>query len=370
MKIAQIAPIVERIPPRKYGGTERMVHDLTEELVRRGHDVTLFASKDSQTSAKLVSVVDNPLREMNVNDLYGSNFWTMLNIGVAYARQNEFDIIHDHSGHLSLPVANLSVTPVVMTLHGPLTLQNKTLYATLNNPHLVTISKSQSVPAPNLNYLGTVLHGLDMQNYSYSKDNDGYLLYVGRVSEEKGVHHAIEVAEYLHLPLVIAAKVDEHDRKYFKEKIEPHLGGLIRWIGEVDQDERNRLMSRALCFLHPALWREPFGLTLIEAAACGCPVVAFKRGSIPEIIQDGKTGFVVEDVEEMVEAVSQIQKIKRRECRKHALNNFSTSRMAAEYEKLYIKALQKRALNGQVSQIKEKLSKQRTVLPIHRKKSD
>lgn len=369
MKIAQIAPIVERVPPRKYGGTERMVHDLTEELVRRGHEVTLFASKDSQTSAKLVSVVDKPLREMSVDDLYGSNFWTMLNIGVAYSRQNEFDIIHDHSGHLSLPVAHLSVTPVVMTLHGPITLQNKTLYATLNNPHLITISKSQAVPAPQLNYLGTVLHGLDMQNYSYSKDNDGYLLYVGRVSEEKGVHHAIEVAEYLRLPLIIAAKVDEHDRKYFREKIEPHLGGLTRWIGEVDQDERNRLMSRALCFLHPALWREPFGLTLIEAAACGCPVVAFKRGSIPEIVKHGKTGFVVEDVEEMVEAVSQIQKIKRRDCRKHALQDFSATRMADEYEKLYLKALQKRAFNGQVSQIKEKLSK-RAVLPIQRKKSD
>ncbi len=335
MRIAQIAPVAERVPPKQYGGTERIVHELTEELVKRGHQVTLFASGDSITSAKLISPVKKNVRELKVVDVYGSNFYAMLNIGTAYAMQDEFDIIHDHNAHLSVATANLSRTPVVMTMHGPFTMHNRPLFEKLNNPHIVAISHAQTVPAPDLNYAGVVHHGLSMEHYPFSAKDDGYLLYVGRISEEKGVHYAVETAEYLDLPLIIAAKVDRVDMPYFKEKIEPKLNEKIRWIGEVGQKERNRLMAGALCFLHPVMWREPFGLTLIEAMACGTPVIAFRRGSIPEIVIDSKTGFVVEDLEEMIEAVRRVRTISREECRSHVLKNFNVEKMTDAYEQIY-----------------------------------
>ncbi|MDE2041426.1 MAG: glycosyltransferase family 4 protein [Patescibacteria group bacterium] len=334
MKIAQIGPVIERIPPKKYGGTERVVHALTEQLVKRGHEVTLFGSGDSITSAKLVSVYPRALRESRLRDLYGMNAWTMFNIGLAYDRQAEFDIIHDHSGHISLPTANAARTPVVMTMHGAFTPENRHIYRGLNKPGLVTISKSQAI-VPGLNYLGTVYNGLDVSGYPFSNENDGYLLFVGRISMEKGVHNAIEVAVNTGLPLIIAAKLDDTDRNYFRIYVEPYLSEKITWIGEVDETERNRLMSRALCSLHPITWREPFGLTVIEAMACGCPVVAFGRGSIPELVVSGKTGFVVETIEEMIDSVVAIDTIDRHECRRHALENFNAERMTEGYEKIY-----------------------------------
>ncbi len=352
MRIAQIAPIIERIPPRKYGGTERVIHALTEELVKKGHDVTLFASGDSETSAKLVSVYPRPLREVKIENLYGANAWTLLNIGLAYKMQDQFDIIHDHNNDLSLPVANLSKTPVVMTIHGAFNENVKKIFQVLNRVNIVTISKAQSAPLPNLNYVGNVYNGLDMEDYVFSDTPDDYLLYVGRISMEKGVHFAIEVAHQLDMPLIIAAKVDPeapHDVAYFKEYIEPRLSDQIRWVGEVDDAERNELMSKAYCFLHPITWAEPFGLTLIEAMACGCPVIAFNKGSIPEVIQDGKTGFVVRDIKEMIEAVYNIDKIDRKYCREYALAKFNARRMADDYEKIYQQILNKNLPAGLVN---------------------
>jgi len=335
VRIAQIAPIVERVPPKRYGGTERVVHALTEELVRRGHEVTLFASGDSVTSAKLVSVYPRAMREAKLKDLYGSNVWTMLNIGSAYERQGEFDIVHDHNGYLSLPTANVAATPVVTTVHGPFTPEVRRTFQALRRPYIVTISRSQSYAAPNLHYAGTVHNGLDMKKYPFSETHEDYMLFVGRISLEKGVHFAIEAAQQLDLPLVIAAKLDPVDRPYFKEYVEPFLSEQIQWIGEVNEEERNRLMSRALCFLHPVTWHEPFGLTLIEAMACGCPVVAFDKGSIPEIIRNGRTGFVVRDMEGMLDAIGHLGTIDRKRCRRHALTNFSAERMADGYESVY-----------------------------------
>ncbi len=351
MRIAQIAPLAERVPPKKYGGIERVVNALTEELVKRGHDVTLFASGDSQTSAKLVSVYPISLREAKIKDVYGSNVWTLLNLGVAYERQDSFDIIHDHNGHFGLPLANIAKTPTVITAHGPFTSENRRIYQMLRKPYLVTISDAQAVPAPGAHFAGTVYNGLPMETYPFSFDNEGYLLYVGRICMEKGTHYAIEVANALRLSLVIAAKLEPSDRQYFHEHVEPYLSEQIRWVGEVGEEERNRLMSRALCLLHPITWREPFGLTIIESMACGCPVVAFNRGSIPEIINHGKTGYIVKDAEDMIEAVVNIDKIERIECRKHALNNFSATRMADNYEKIYQKILEE-----------NKISKEDTVL--------
>lgn len=343
MKIAQIAPIVERIPPKKYGGTERVVYSLTEELVKRGHDVTLFASGDSITSAKLSAVYPRALREAKLRDLYGMNILTMLNIGMAYFRQGEFDIIHDHLGTISLPTANIATTPVVTTYHGPFTAESRRLFQNLNKPYVATISNSQIVPAHGINYIGTVYNGLDMRHYPFSKKNGGYLLFVGRISMEKGVHMAIEVAQYLNLPLIIAAKLEVVDVPYFNEYIGPHLSDQIQWIGETDEAARNKLMSKALCFLHPVTWKEPFGLVMIEAMACGCPVVAFNLGSIPEIVEHKKTGYVVTDTDEMIEAVAHIDKIDKRYCREYALKNFNAAKMAEGYEKVYRKILKLRS---------------------------
>lgn len=341
MKIAQIAPIIERVPPKKYGGTERVVHTLTEELVERGHNVTLFASGDSITSAKLVSVYPRSLREAKLKDLYGLNAFTLLNIGTAYARQDEFDIIHDHNGVYSLSTANISKTPSVITLHGPFTSENRHIFRQLKNPHLVTISNSQATVL-DLNYAGTVYNGLRMDDFPFSDEHDGYLIFVGRISMEKGVHLAIETALNLNLPLLIAAKVDQVDRAYFHEYVEPYLSEQIQWIGEVDEKRRNELFSRAMCSLHPVTWREPFGLTIIEAMACGCPVVAFNKGSIPEIIKNGETGFVVEDIYDMIDAVERIDTIDRNQCRKHALMNFNAAKMVSGYMNIYEEILQKR----------------------------
>lgn len=312
-----------------------MVHALTEELIRRGHEVTLFASGDSSVSGRLESVYPRSLREAKIKDLYGTNTWTLLNFGLAYELQDEFDIIHDHLAPLSIPAANLSTTPVVMTMHGPFTADNRALFQTLRTPYIVTISESQMYNLPNLNHIGTVYNGLPMEHFPFGEKMGDYLLYVGRISPEKGIHFAIETAQNLDLPLILAAKVDRYDMAYFREYIEPNLSDRIRWIGEVDEADRNKLMANARCFLHPVSWREPFGLALIEALACGCPVVAFDKGSIPEIVQTGVTGYVVRDVETMIEAVQNIAAIDRAKCRAHALANFSAKKMTDGYEEVY-----------------------------------
>jgi glycosyltransferase involved in cell wall biosynthesis len=358
MKIAQIAPLIERVPPKKYGGTERVIHDLTEELVRRGHDVTLFASGDSETSAKLVSVYPKALREVKMKDIYGSNIWGLLNIGIAYQLQEEFDVIHDHNWYLSLPTANLSQTPTVMTLHGPLTNENRSTFEAMDNINYVSISKSQTFGAPNLNYTGTVYNGLNMDHYPVSKKDGGYLLFVGRIAREKGVHIAIEMAQKLNLPLIIAAKVDKiipEDVRYFNQLIKPKLSDQIRWIGEIEEEERNELMSKALCFLHPVTWREPFGLTLIESMACGAPVVAFNLGSIPEIITEGKTGFIVSTKDEMLQAIKNIKKIDRLECSRITKEKFSARNMAKGYEEVYAKVMAKKQHDSVVDQDSTKI---------------
>jgi glycosyltransferase involved in cell wall biosynthesis len=358
MRIAQIAPIVERLPPKKYGGTERVIYHLTEELVRRGHEVTLFASGDTKTSAKLVSVVPKALREMpDEKDIYGFNVHSLLNMGLAYSRHEEFDVIHDHNAHMGLPTANVVTdkTPVVMTWHGPYDERMTRYFQELTRPYLVSISNSQAKLAPgNLNFLGTVYNGLPMGHYPFSGTPGEYLLFVGRIDPEKGVHHAMDVALALNRKLIIAAKADVQVPailEYFKKEIEPRLKAhpeQLQWIGEVDEEERNQLMQGALAFLHPVQWPEPFGLTLIESMACGTPVVAFGLGAIPEVIKDGHSGYVVSTTQEMIEAVRKIERgeIDRGECRQWALSNFSAQRMADGYEKIYEKAISlKRSVN-------------------------
>jgi len=341
MKIAQIAPIIERVPPKKYGGTERVVYTLTENLLKRGHEVTLFASGDSLTSGTLQSIIPRSMRELGIRDLYGLNEWPLMNLGQAYKMQSEFDLIHDHHHYISLPTSHLAQKPVIMTLHGPVTVNQKKMFSMFNNPHVVTISHAQLPNPGQINHAGVIHNGLDMENYPFSAEHEGYLLFVGRMSEEKGVHVAIEVARTLGLPLIIAAKLDRIDRRHFEEKVEPYLNdNQIKWVGEVDEHQRNDLMSKAMCLLHPISFREPFGLNMIEAMACGCPVIAFRRGSIPEIIEDGKTGFIVEDTVEMIEKLENIDQIDRAHCREHSLTNFNADKMTDAYEEVYRQVLE------------------------------
>jgi len=346
VRIAQIAPLAESVPPQKYGGTERVIYALTEELIKRGHEVTLFASGDSRTSAKLSSVYPRGLREAKVKDPI---FWELFNIGSAYDRQDEFDIIHDHQGWLSLATANIARTPVVMTWHGPFTSAHRSVFKRLKHPYITSISESQIKHREGVNYAGNVYNGLKMDDYPFSDGNDGYLLFVGRISMEKGTHIAIDAAQYLNLPLVIAAKLDRADLNYFNEYIGPRLSdasGQIKWIGEVDEERRNKLMSRAMCLLHPATWAEPFGLTLIEAMACGCPAIGFNRGSVPELVVHGKTGFVAEDIDDLLDSVFELDSIDRNECREHALTNFSAVKMTDGYEKIYKQILNEFTLSS------------------------
>ncbi len=343
MKIAQIAPIVERVPPKAYGGTERVIYNLTEELVNRGHEVTIFATGDSKTSAKLSSVYGQGLRESDHIEPHTRAALSMLHVVNAYSKQDKFDLIHDHTGYLGAGLAEFARVPVVITMHGRITEITKNIFEKLKRPRLVTISKSQKNSATNLNHSGTIYNGLKMNHYPFSANTDGYLLYVGRVYRKKGTHLAVEVARRLNLPLIIAAKIEgEQNQRYFDKFIKPYLNDKIRWVGEVGEKERNKLYSRALCFLHPITWKEPFGLTLIEAMACGCPVVAFRRGSIPEVIEDGKTGFIVKNLEDMISAVKKISLIKREDCRFYSLSRFNEKVMADQYEEMFYRILEEK----------------------------
>lgn len=337
MRIAQIAPLTTKVPPDKYGGTERIISVLTEELVKRGHKVTLFASGNSQTSARLISICPTELpprilyEEKNqVYDIYEHTAWNMMNIAVAYKIQHQFDIIHDHTAQnfpMSLALANSSQTPVVMTLHGAFTKSTVALYSFFDKIHYVTISQAQAQSAANINFIDNVYHGLKMNHYPYNKNPDSYLLYVGRISPEKGVHIAIQVAKKLSRPLIIAGGQDMNYKNYVATAIQPYLSKQIQWLGEVDEATRNELMSKDYCTLHPVTWPEPFGLTIIESMACGSPVIGFSTGSIPELIKNGKTGFIVNSVSEMVDAVKKIPTIDRAYCRSYVLKHFTVKRM-------------------------------------------
>ncbi len=345
MRIAQIAPLAIRVPPEKYGGTERVVHALTEELVKRGHEVTLFASGDSITSAKLNSVFPTSIRNSKIRPVYGFNAPLMHSISRAYVMEKEFDVIHDHVAFpgpsIGAALAEKSTTPAVLTLHGHIEPDHISTYREFRKMNIVTISQDLGRDIQDLNLAGFVHNGLPMEHYPFSAQHDGYLLWVGRICLEKGPHHAIVAAKRLNLPLILAGKIEETEagQRYYRKYVKPFLNDQIKWIGEIDETERNDLMARALVFLHPITWREPFGLTIIEANACGLPVVAFNLGAMPEIIEEGKTGFLVKNLDEMVEAIKNVDTIDRAYCRAHALTKFNAAKMAEGYEAIYKKVI-------------------------------
>jgi glycosyltransferase involved in cell wall biosynthesis len=337
MRIAQVAPLYERVPPLLYGGTERVVACLTDELARRGHQVTLFASGDSQSPAELVSPVERALRlDPSVGDWVASH---VLELAQVFDRASDFDVIHCHVDYLAFPFGRLVRTPTVHTLHGRLDqLHLLTLFRQLRGVPVVSISHAQRAPLRGLNvaWAGTVYHGLPMERYSYNADGGDYLAFLGRIAPEKRPDLAIEVAKRTGVRLRIAAKVDAVDREYFAREIEPLLDDpLIEYLGEIDEQTKPGFLGNALALLFPIDWPEPFGLVMIEAMACGTPVIARPCGSVPEIIEAGRTGFVVDTVDELVDAVKRVRTIDRAACRRHVEERFTVEQMVDDYEAIY-----------------------------------
>jgi glycosyltransferase involved in cell wall biosynthesis len=348
MRIAQIAPLWERVPPPAYGGSELVVGLLTDELVRRGHDVTLFASGDSITLAKLESVHPYALRldrEVKEHGIYD-----MLNLSRVYERADEFDIIHSHIGCAALPYVTLVKTPTIHTLHGIFTPDNEKLFIHARRQPFVSISDNQREPRLNLNYAATVYNGIDANRYEFypQPDTPPYLAFLGRMSPEKGPHLAIEIALRSGWHLKMAGKIDPVDVDYFETQIKPHVDGQqIEFLGEANHAQKNVLMGRAAATLFPITWREPFGLVMIESMATGTPVIAISLGSVPEVVAHGKSGFLCHSVEDCIASIPKAVQLSRHDCREHVLINFTDRRMTDGYEAVYHQVLSERyAQNG------------------------
>lgn len=349
MRIAQVAPLWEQVPPPAYGGTELVVSLLTEELVKRGHDVTLFASGDSTTSAKLESVHPRALRlDSSVKD---PNIYDMLNMIHVYESAAQFDIIHSHVGCVALPYTNLVKTPTIHTLHGIFTPDNEKLFSHVRNQPFISISNSQRDTSLGLNYVSTVYNGIAPNTYSFypQPERPPYLAFLGRISPEKGAHLAIEIAKRSGWHLKMAGKVDPVDLEYFETKILPHVGSSqIEFLGEANHHQKSVLMGGAVATLFPITWKEPFGLVMIESMVTGTPVIAMSLGSAPEVIAHGVSGFLCQTVAECVDAIATVAQLDRRTCRDHVLMNFTAKRMADGYEAVYQKILaEKYSRNGQ-----------------------
>lgn len=332
MRIAQVSPLYESVPPKLYGGTERVVHWLTEELVRMGHDVTLFASGDSRTSARLVSPCTQALRLTNCADPLA---YHILMLGLVFSER--FDIVHFHIDYMHFPLSMCAGISHVTTLHGRLDLPELVpVYRHFRAAPVVSISDAQRTPLAWAGWQRTVYHGMPSDLHSLGDGSGGYLLFLGRISPEKQPDVAIEIAKRAGRPLKIAAKVDRIDQAYFDERIRPLLDHpLIKFLGEVDQEGKDTLLRNASALLFPIDWPEPFGIVTIEAMACGTPVIAFDRGSVPEIIEDGVSGFIVQGVEDAVLAVENLGRIDRRGVRRAFERRFTASRMAGEYMQVY-----------------------------------
>jgi glycosyltransferase involved in cell wall biosynthesis len=345
MKIAQISPLMESVPPRLYGGSERIVSYLTDELVRQGHDVTLFASGDSVSSANLVRCVPMALRlDANVKDPIP---YYMLILDRVREMADEFDILHFHIDQFHFPLFRQIAHRTVTTLHGRQDLHDlKPLYVGFSDMPLVSISNSQRKPIANANFAATVYHGLPAQtlkpNYKPSGD---YVAFLGRISPEKRPDRAIRIAQALGLRIKIAAKIDKVDEAYFREHIASlfNLPG-VEYIGEIDERSKSEFLGEASALLFPIDWPEPFGLSMIEAMACGTPVLAFRCGSVPEIIDPGVTGLIVDSMDEAIRVMPQVLALDRRAVRQKFDQRFSASRMAKDYVQVYRSLIKQQAL--------------------------
>lgn len=335
LRIAQIAPLYESVPPKLYGGTERVIAWLSEALTQRGHSVTLFASGDSTAQVPLEAGFPQSLRLAGLEELGPAYHLPMLSD--VYDRVEEFDLIHSHLEHLGFPFAHLTAAPTVSTMHGRVDLEDfKPIYDRYADLPLVAISRSQSALLPGMNWVDTIYHGLPSNSFHLNPNPGKYLAFLGRLSPEKRPEIAIEVALRAGIPLKIAAKVDRSNETYFNAVIKPLLSSsMIEYVGEIGESQKQEFLENALALLFPIDWPEPFGLVMIEALACGTPVIARPFGSVPEILRDGVSGFIESDIEGLVEAVNRVPSLSRQTCREEFQARFTADIMAARYESLY-----------------------------------
>jgi glycosyltransferase involved in cell wall biosynthesis len=349
LKIAQVAPLFESVPPAHYGGTERVVANLADELVRLGHEVTLFASADSRTRATLVPICPRALRlDTSCSDQLA---WHVLMLETVAARSEQFDLIHFHIGHFHFPLVRRLDVPHITTLHGRLDLPELgPLYAEFSEMPLISISDAQRRPIAAANWVATIYHGLPETLFTFQPQPGDYLAFLGRISPEKRVDRAIAIATALGWPLRIAAKVDPADVEYFEQDVRPLLANpLVEFIGEIGDGEKNSFLGQARALLFPIDWPEPFGLVMIEALACGTPVVAFRAGSVEEVIEHGRTGFIVDTVDEAIEATKRAVTIDRRACRRSFEQRFSVRRMVERHVAVYAEVINAKATQVQVA---------------------
>jgi glycosyltransferase involved in cell wall biosynthesis len=335
LKIAQVSPLYESVPPKKYGGTERVVSYLTEELVAQGHDVTLFASGDSQTTARLVPGSPRALRLSGNCIDHLAHHIAMLDDVLRLAP--EFDVLHFHIDYMHFPMSRYCALPSVTTLHGRLDLPDLLpVYKRFPDAPLVSISFSQRRPLSRVNWVDNISHGLPADLLTFQPKGGNYLAFLGRISPEKRVDRAIEIARRAGMPLKIAAKIDPADQVYYDSMIKPLMSDPnVDFIGEIGEQEKSEFLGNAYAYLFPIDWPEPFGLTMIEAMACGTPTIAFNCGSVPEIIQEGLTGFIVDDIDQAVAAVEKVASIERSACRNVFEKKFTAARMARQYTELF-----------------------------------
>ena len=340
MRIAQVAPLWERVPPPAYGGIELVVSLLTDELVRRGHEVTLFASGDSLSLATLESVHSRALRQDPTVKEY--SIYEMLQLSQVYDQAQDFDIIHSHMGCAALPYAKFVKTPTIHTLHGVFTSDNEKMYRRSRQQPFVSISNAQREARLGLNCVSTVYNGIDVDSYKFyaQPDEPPYLAFLGRLSPEKGPHLAIEIAKRTGWNLKMAGKIDIVDRDFYEQQLAPHIDGeQIQYLGEANHVQKNTLMGGAVATLFPITWREPFGLVMVESMAAGTPVIGMRLGSAPEVIAHGKTGFLCDTVDECIAALARLPEIDRATCRQHVIDHFSVQKMTDGYEAAYLQIL-------------------------------
>lgn len=348
MRIAQIAPLWEQVPPPAYGGTELVVSLLTDELIRRGHEVTLFATGDSQTLAKLKSCSPQALRALGVSNKEAETYHT-LQLNKVFKRASEFDLIHSHVDAAAFPYANFVKTPTLHTIHGIIPPSVEPLWRNARQQNFISISDSQRRKDLGLNYVATVYNGIDTSIFPFypQPDKTPYLAFLGRMSSQKGPHLAIEIAKRSGWQLKMAGKVDPVDREYFEEQVKPHIDGKqIIFLGEANHQQKCELMGGAVATLFPITWSEPFGLVMAESMVVGTPVVAINLGSTAEVIEDGKTGFLCQDVDECIAAIDRLGEIDRHVCRDRIVANFSVARMVDGYEAVYKQLASQRFVNN------------------------
>lgn len=344
MRIAQIAPLWIPIPPLTYGGTEFIVSLITEELVKRGHQVTLFATGDSKTKARLVPVWPKSLWRAKLNVPHA--VFSLLYHEIL-SRQDEFDIIHDHCEFYTAPFSKFLTPPVISTVHHPMYEEMIILFKKFSNINYIAISKNQRKTAPGVNFVKTIYNGIPLERYLFQENPKDYLLWISKITPQKGLAEAIEVAKRTGEKLIIAGIIPKEEQDYFEYRVQPMIDGKqIQFVGAANFEKKVELFRNAKALLYPIRRPEPFGLVVVESMACGTPVIAYKKGSMPEIIKDGKTGFLVDSQTEMIDALKKINQIDRRTCRRYVARKFGIQKMVNKYEALYNTILKEKKKNG------------------------